>query len=74
MSFKSLLLAVIGLYLLSGCSAKELYNVGIKQQETHCNQYVGSEKEQCLRDINQKSYDVYQQERQQVIKGDIEEQ
>lgn len=72
MSIQSLLLGVIGLYLLSGCSAKALYNAGIKQQETHCNQYVGSEREQCLQSINQKSYEVYQQERQQVIKDDVD--
>lgn len=72
MSIKRLLLGVIGLYLLSGCSAKALYNAGIKQQETHCNQYVGSEKEQCLQSINQKSYEVYQQERQQVINGETD--
>ncbi|GAA6204996.1 MULTISPECIES: hypothetical protein [Thalassotalea] len=74
MSIKTLLLAAIGGHLLSGCSAKELYNAGKKQQETHCNQYVGHERAQCLQDINHKSYEVYQQERQQVIKGEVDEQ
>lgn len=66
---KKVLFCVIFSSALTACTSKELYNAGKVNRESRCKEYVGPEREQCLQEINQKSYDVYERERQQVIKG-----
>lgn len=73
MTFKVLLYCIIFSSTLSACSSKELYNGGKINKESHCNIYVGHEREQCLKELNQKSYEIYEQERQQVIKGEVDQ-
>ncbi|GLX78382.1 hypothetical protein tinsulaeT_17220 [Thalassotalea insulae] len=55
------------LLTISACSSKELYDAGKQNRQSYCREYVGPEYEQCLKEINNKSYEDYQRERQQVI-------
>lgn len=55
--------------VLTGCSSKELYEASKINREANCNKYVGQEREQCLREINRKSYEEYERERQEVLSG-----
>lgn len=55
--------------LLLGCTNKELYQVTQDQARINCNNKVGVEREDCLKALNEKSYDDYEQERQAIIKG-----
>lgn len=69
---KTVLFCVTFSLALSACTSKELYNAGKANRESHCKAYVGPEREQCLQEVNQKSYEVYEQERQQVINGKVD--
>jgi hypothetical protein len=73
MVLKAVLFCIAFSSILSACSSQELYNAGKTNREARCNEYVGHEREQCLQDINQKNYDIYEKERQQVIKGEVDE-
>ena len=60
---------IVAVFLLSACTTKELYEHTQLQVKTHCNQKVGVEKEQCLENINEKTYDEYEKERQEIMKN-----
>ncbi len=68
MSFTKFIQLLLILVIISACSAKQLYNAGKINREHHCREYVGPEREQCLKELNNKSYEDYQRERQQVLK------
>jgi hypothetical protein len=53
---------------LSACTSQQLYNHTQLQVNNHCNQKVGVEKEQCLDKVNDKTYEEYEKERQEVMK------
>jgi hypothetical protein len=65
----AIFIAILFMVGLSACTSKELYNHTKAQVKAHCNLKVGVEKEQCLEQINTKSYEEYEAERQEVIKG-----
>lgn len=58
---------LVTLCLVSGCTTKELYNSTQIQNKASCNKEVGSERERCLQQINEKSYEDYEKERQVII-------
>lgn len=72
MTLKTVFYCVAFSSALTACSAKELYHVGKSNQVSYCNKSAGHEREQCLKKVNQKSYEIYEQERQQVIKDEVD--
>lgn len=52
---------------LAACTSQELYDQTQRQVKLNCNQKVGVEKEQCLKKLNEKSYEEYEKERKEVI-------
>jgi len=69
----SKLLPISLLVALSACTSQELYNHTQMQVKINCHNKVGIEREQCLEQINTKSYDDYEAERQKVIKYSTDE-
>lgn len=71
---KGLAVAIaISSIFISACTAKQLYNSAKGSQEAKCREHVGSELEQCLQEIYNKSYEDYEKERQQVLKDGVEQ-
>lgn len=60
-------LTIILVLLLSACSAKDLYQANQSSQKSRCDHHVGYEKEQCLQDVDNTSYDEYEKTRQAII-------
>jgi len=51
---------------LTGCSAKELYDAGKASRKQNCERLPVSEREQCFKEINNKSYKEYERERKKI--------
>jgi len=56
--------------LLSGCTTKEIYNATQVKNEAHCNEKVGVEREDCIKELYDKPYEEYEKERQAIIKNE----
>ena len=68
MTHQKLLFIFTTLLLLGACSNKELYNATQIQSKHDCNREVGVERDKCLQQLNKKSYEEYERERQEIIK------
>ena len=66
------LLMTIGvcIFIFSGCSAQELYEAGQQNRQSRCNEYVSDVRDQCLKELNNKDYEEYEKERQEVLNGE----
>lgn len=52
---------------LSACSAKELYQAKQGSHRSMCDKYVGYEKEQCLKEVDNTPYEEYEKTRKAII-------
>ena len=68
MTYQKTLVILAIFLLINGCSSKELYNATQMQSQHHCDQKVGVERDECLQQLNKKSYEEYEKERQEIIK------
>lgn len=59
---------VIALLLLTGCSTKGVYQDLQRNKHNQCVQLPVSEYQKCMQDMS-KSYEEYQQQREQVLKS-----
>jgi hypothetical protein len=62
-----MLITVLASVLLS-CTTKELYNSAQSHRKSKCNEEIGVMRENCIKDVNKKSYEDYEKARKEIIK------
>lgn len=71
---KTLLISILVMLALQGCSQKQLYQTVQQSQTTKCLKYVGPEREACERQLNEKSYEEYKRSKEELKAKKSEEQ
>jgi len=65
---KILMLITILMSVLLSCTTKELYNAAQSNRKSKCDEEIGILRDKCIEGLNKKSYEDYEQERQEIIK------
>ncbi len=65
---KILMLITILASVLLGCTTKEIYNSAHSHRMAKCNEEIGVMRDNCIKDINKKSYEDYEQARKDIMK------
>lgn len=57
--------------ILSACSSQQLYNAAQDNRKNHCQQLPPIDQENCYKDLNEKSYPQYIEEKKQVQRNQL---
>ncbi|MFT6529296.1 MAG: hypothetical protein ACJAZB_000939 [Psychrosphaera sp.] len=64
-----IVMALIVTFVLAACTSKELYSEVQNNRKAHCRTLPPQDIEDCLNNLNDKTYDEYEKLRQELIKN-----
>ena len=62
------------IFLLSSCAQEGFYNSQQKNLKQECEKLTSPQYEQCLSDLDERSYDEYRRERERLLKEEVLEE